>query len=284
MSGNHKAGDAPRATTGRGPAYPFIPLGKAVERAEQLRDANMARVAFGPLAVFKVWGFRGESGTARQTMAALNHFGLIEYVGRGDKREVRLTDLAHRVVFDKVPDSADRAAALREAALAPPIHTKLWDRYKHEPKLPPDVAIETFLMRDCRFNGSGAKSLISEFRDTLEYARLAEPDNMPLSARGDGAPDRGEEAVAAAHTAQAGKGDIGDTPPPQGTRREVFVLDEGDVVLTFPDNLSAASFADLEDHFELFLRKARRRAGVSAEARGGSDGGGAENGAASNSP
>lgn len=48
---------------------------------------------------------------------------------------------------------------------------------------------------------------------------------------------------------------------PKGTRREVFTLDEGDVVLTFPDNLTAASYADLESYLQLFLRKAKRRAG-----------------------
>lgn len=47
-----------------------------------------------------------------------------------------------------------------------------------------------------------------------------------------------------------------------GTRKEVFALDEGDVVLTFPENLSAASFYDLEGHLGLFLRKAQRRAGA----------------------
>jgi hypothetical protein len=45
-----------------------------------------------------------------------------------------------------------------------------------------------------------------------------------------------------------------------GFRREVFALDEGDVVLTFPENLSAASFFDLDDHLRIFIRKAQRRA------------------------
>jgi len=45
-------------------------------------------------------------------------------------------------------------------------------------------------------------------------------------------------------------------------RREVFALDEGDIVLTFPENLSPASFHDLEGYLSLFLRKAQRRAGA----------------------
>ncbi|MCH8111256.1 MAG: hypothetical protein IH905_04770 [Proteobacteria bacterium] len=46
----------------------------------------------------------------------------------------------------------------------------------------------------------------------------------------------------------------------EGFRKEVFTLGEGDVILTFPENLSPESYSDLEDHFGLFLKKAKRRA------------------------
>lgn len=42
--------------------------------------------------------------------------------------------------------------------------------------------------------------------------------------------------------------------------QEVFNLDEGPVTLTFPSQLSAASYGDLEAHLNIFLRKAKRRA------------------------
>lgn len=50
--------------------------------------------------------------------------------------------------------------------------------------------------------------------------------------------------------------------PAKGARREVFALDEGDVVLTFPDNLSATSFEDLDAYLKVFISKMRRRAGA----------------------
>ncbi len=53
---------------------------------------------------------------------------------------------------------------------------------------------------------------------------------------------------------------IHDTPPPKGTRKEVFALDEGDVVLTFPDSLSTSSFEDLDAYLKVFISKMRRRA------------------------
>jgi hypothetical protein len=56
-----------------------------------------------------------------------------------------------------------------------------------------------------------------------------------------------------------------DGPPPVGTRREVFGLAEGDVVISFPENLSSESYEDLAAYFELFLRKAKRRAEAEAQ-------------------
>lgn len=174
---NNEIGADDIPTQGRGPAYPFIPLRKAIERIEQVRDANMARVAVSPLAFYKSWGFQSENGNARQTMAALNHFGLVEYHGRGRERQVKLSSLAQRIVFDKIPDSKERAAAIKEAAITPSAYQKLWEQYGRE--IPPDYVLETFLVRDQSFNDAGAKNVIGGYRDTFEFARLDEPDNMP---------------------------------------------------------------------------------------------------------
>ncbi|MFI5015195.1 MAG: hypothetical protein ACHQAY_22905 [Hyphomicrobiales bacterium] len=54
---------------------------------------------------------------------------------------------------------------------------------------------------------------------------------------------------------------------PQGMRREVFGLEEGDAVLSFPDNLCLAGYEHLEAYLQLFLRKAKRRAEMEQSAR-----------------
>jgi hypothetical protein len=173
--------DEGRVVAGRGPAYPYLSLGKAVERAEAIRDANMTRVSTKPIGFYKVWGYKGDTGPARQTMAALNHFGLLEYAGRGDAREVRLSDLARRIVQDKVPNSPERRKALAEAAVKPTIHGKLFEAYP--PPLPPDVVLETFLTRDCDFSETAAKNAITNWRDTLDYIGLVDPANIPSAAK-----------------------------------------------------------------------------------------------------
>lgn len=52
-----------------------------------------------------------------------------------------------------------------------------------------------------------------------------------------------------------------DEPLLKGTRKEVFALDEGDVVLTFPESLSATSFEDLDAYLKVFISKMKRRPG-----------------------
>jgi hypothetical protein len=47
----------------------------------------------------------------------------------------------------------------------------------------------------------------------------------------------------------------------KAVRREIITLDEGEVVLTFPEKISAASFDELKDRLDIFIRKMKKRAG-----------------------
>ncbi len=42
-------------------------------------------------------------------------------------------------------------------------------------------------------------------------------------------------------------------------RKEVFDLDEGEIVLTFPESLSATSFEELDAYLKVFISKMKRR-------------------------
>lgn len=41
-------------------------------------------------------------------------------------------------------------------------------------------------------------------------------------------------------------------------RQSIFPLDEGDVTLTFPANLSSYGYAELKEYLDIFLRRAER--------------------------
>lgn len=47
--------------------------------------------------------------------------------------------------------------------------------------------------------------------------------------------------------------------PPQGMRKAMFPLDEGDVTLIFPESLSTEGLGDLADYLDIFLQKEKRK-------------------------
>jgi hypothetical protein len=310
---------------GRSPAFPFIPLAKALERVETFRVAEGGRPKhFAPItAACKAWGVGPKTGQAIQTVAALGHYGLFEFEGSANTRSVRPTDLALKILLDKQIVSQERDDLIRQAALTPAIHKELWEKWGAE--LPSDATFETYLVRDRGFSEGGARDLIAEYRANIAFAKLDKPVKIaPVNAKvmGNDPPlpdahiDDQEEDV-------AGSAEVGDlvqveisgafqlpkparvrtirdldgqkwvfiegsdtgipmeqvivqtkaTPPPAGApppripeelgqREEKFALKEGDVIIRFPAGLSADSVEDLDDYIQVFLKKARREAGV----------------------
>jgi hypothetical protein len=172
---NGQVGATKKAREGRSPAFPYVGLGDALTRAEQFRVAEGKHPV--PIdSAIKAWGIGGESSAGRRVVAALGHFGLFSYEGSGDQRKVRLSELALNILLDKQSVSPERDQLIKEAALSPPIHKELWDKWGHE--LPSDATIETYLVRDRGFSSSGALDFMQEYKDTLGFARLGKSDNM----------------------------------------------------------------------------------------------------------
>src|SRR3546814_11002418 len=104
----------------RGPAYPYVNLERAVEKASAIAEKGAARQKMPPETFYKLWGLGAKSSSSRQTTAAPNYYDLVAYVGRGGDRKVQLTELALRIVLAKQPNSSARPAACQKAAPAPP--------------------------------------------------------------------------------------------------------------------------------------------------------------------
>lgn len=163
-------------TGGRSPGYPFIALAKALDRASELKEAEGFYTV--PLtSAYKAWGISEKSSSSPQIVAALKHFGLLEYEGTGAQRSVKLTDMARRIILDVRPNSADKQHLIKQAALTPPIHRELLNEYPDG--FPSDATMQTFLVLEKGFNENGAKSLISEVRETFAFAKIGKSDNIP---------------------------------------------------------------------------------------------------------
>ena len=170
---------------GRSPGFPFIPLGKALDRAESFRVAEGGRPRhFAPRSsAAAAWGMGVKTGPFLQTLAALGHFELMEFQGGGENRTGRLTETALRILLDKQPISEERDALIRQVALAPKIHAELWQKWGDA--LPSNATLETYLVRDRAFSESGARDLIAEYKDTVAFAKLGQPQSVTPAMSGE---------------------------------------------------------------------------------------------------
>lgn len=170
---NENIPKAKKVVKGRSPAYPYIPLGKAIERAEEFENQE-GRHKVPISSATKAWDFGEKSSGGRQTLAALKYFGLVELEGAGEDRSVRVSDLCWNILKDKVENSPEKVKLIKEAALMPDIHKEIWVKY--DGSLPSDNSILTYLIKDRGFNESGAQSFIAEFKATISYAKLSKSD------------------------------------------------------------------------------------------------------------
>lgn len=160
-----------RRSMGRSPSFPAINLETAIRRARELYERERQH----PTPVEKIvqyWGYKGMTGPASLSLAALKKFGLMADEGKGAERRGRLTHLAVDVIAN--PDSQARSAAIKQAALTPSAHRELWERYAHS--LPSDASLQWELVRQRGFTESGAEDFIREYRQTVAFAQLEASD------------------------------------------------------------------------------------------------------------
>lgn len=161
----------------RSPSFPFISLRVALDRVRAFQAKESRNAA--PLEVAaEHWGYSPKSSGGKQTIAALRAFGLLE-----GESTVRLTDRALRILLDEREPSPERDRLLQEAALMPPLHAKLWERYGTG--LPSPQTLRMSLVLDEGFNENSVDDFVAQYRETLEFARLGKeegtmPEQAPL--------------------------------------------------------------------------------------------------------
>jgi hypothetical protein len=150
-------------------------LKSAVERARKFY-AQEKRSAANVTVAASHWGYGATSSGGRQVIAALISYGLLQDEGSGEHRQVRLTDLALRIVLDDRPDSRERDEALRQAALTPKINAELLSKW---PRLEvSDANLKHYLVLGRKFNENNVADFIRDLRTTVEFAKLLDkPQN-----------------------------------------------------------------------------------------------------------
>src|SRR5216683_5030608 len=128
MADKEVAVQQPSKKKHRSPAYPAINLAQAIKRAEEFYNHERKNPAsFKAAAVH--WGYASSSSGALLTAAALKSFGLMTEVESTSGRTIQLSPLGLKIVMDKRPQSPERDAAIKEAALKPKIHAAIWRKW-----------------------------------------------------------------------------------------------------------------------------------------------------------
>jgi hypothetical protein len=221
----------------RSPSFPFIGLRAALDRTRTFYEAEQ-RNAARPETAAAHWGYSPKSSGGKQTVAALRAFGLVD----GDAL-VKLSGRALRILLDEREGSEERLRLVQQAALMPPIHARLWERYGAE--LPSPQTLRLSLILDEGFNENSVDDFLTEYRETLEYARLL---TVPVREE-----HRAEQPALP-------------LPPPLPPARipnqtaevdpVVFPLLDGNAVeFRIRRKISSAEAEDLRTVFELWLRK-----------------------------
>lgn len=164
----------------RSPPFPYVGLGKAMSKVEQLYAAVRHHAAAVPTAA-KAWETGVKSSATLQSAGALIQYGLLDDEGSGDSRKLKLTPLALKIVMDKRPDSAERAAALKEAALSPKIFAELFERYGtatgiDDALLVHALTAERVQQGKAPYSEESAADVLRVYRDSLAYAGLPDSD------------------------------------------------------------------------------------------------------------
>jgi len=234
----------------RSPNYPTTDLDAALELIRPaLKAENRNKMSRAVLA--KHMGDNTLNGRALTKIGAVRAYGLID--GSGD--DLRISDDAVSVLASPDKVNYHYRDALERLALKPPLFQ---DIKKQFPATLPSEHNLTFWLVQQHFTQEAAGKAAKSFLTTM---RLVYPDPESYNP-----PGRAEEP----DIAQPQANRLLDLPmaairPPALSPnavmfQEVFNLDEGPVTLSFPSNLSLASYEELDAALKLFLLRAKRRA------------------------
>ena len=206
----------------RSPAYPFISLKEALERAKKFAGQYKRHPARLSNAV-SVWGYSPKSSGGIQTIAALKAFGLLKVQGSGDDRKVELTELAWRILEGN--QKSTRKEAISESVLKPSIISECWGKWGAE--RPPDAEFLDHLIFDRNFNRDAAIRFLKIYDDTISYGNLTESDIYSPGEDQNNSGESGTDDRPSRHVLPDAEGDLtlkgesgtDDKPPKYGRRR-----------------------------------------------------------------
>jgi len=160
-----------KLTRQRSPNFPYTNLDRAIELCRILYKSY--RKTFIPIdTAIKTVELSPKSSKAKQIMAALSAFNLLETEGVGDNRKVKISDLGYSIIIDERPNSHERDKYLRDAALSPNIFRTIYEKFLHN--MPSDEVLSHELKMRHNFNPDSVAVFIKVYKQTMDFAKIYE--------------------------------------------------------------------------------------------------------------
>jgi len=153
----------------RSPNYPSLSLRESYQRVKLLWQKERKTAVPADVAA-KAIGYSGISGPSRTALSAMKKFGLVD----SDDKTVRVSELALRIIHPA--NDTEETKAMQQAALKPELFQQMYLTMQDAS----DDAMRSFLITKLDFSEAGANQFIKAYRDTMEVAKLGEPDSKPL--------------------------------------------------------------------------------------------------------
>lgn len=200
-------------------------------------------------------GYSSLNGASATALASIKQYGLIEDAGKG---MLKLTSLALDMLEPESEEGRD--AALLKAAFSPSLFETLQGQFPG--RVPSESNLRAYLLRN-EFTQAAVKSVVPAYLETCEY--IAENEESERTGKATLDPSESaqfhsdEETGMNIQTREATQ--FVERRPAGGSgKRMVFDTVEGEVMFTYPDNLSAESIEDLEEWFALVTKRLKRAA------------------------
>ncbi len=144
----------------RSPNYPAFSLPDAIQRVTQLYSTLHTHSGTRE-DIAKGMGYNSLNGASATAISALHKYGLLEKVGD----EIKVSERALKILHPH--DEAEKQAAIREAAMDPPLFAELAEKFPG--KLPTDDLLRNYLIRN-GFAPAAVSSVVLSYRETSLFA------------------------------------------------------------------------------------------------------------------
>jgi hypothetical protein len=142
----------------RSPNYPALSLPEAMEKVAAVYRGLHNHAAPREV-VAKEMGYAGLNGASATAISALRKYGLLDRTGE----DLKVSERALRILHPH--SSAERSAAIREAAHEPVLFSELAERFPD--KMPSEELLKNYLTRK-GFAPAALSSVVSAYRETSE--------------------------------------------------------------------------------------------------------------------